>query len=227
MKIGKLIKMIISFPKTAYLNLRLFPFITAIKFPIITTYDAVLHDVVRGSCAIEGDIRTGMIQLGWGSGSVGVPGITEKTQWSVRGKIIFKGSAKLARGSSVRVDPDGELILGDHFACNKNCFLTAEKRIVIGDNATLGWNVNIRDSDGHSIFGMDDPEAKTMNAPEEVKIGNHVWICSYTDILKGVTIPNECVVAYRSCCVKSFTKENTIIAGSPAKIVRENIMWKF
>lgn len=226
-KITKIFKMIVSFPKTLSLNCRLFPLKTAIRLPIITTYDALLHDVVRGSCVIQGEIRPGMIQLGWGGGSVGVPGVTEKTQWSVRGKIVFNGSAKIAKGSSVRVDPKGELIIGDHFACNKNCFLAAEKRIVIGDNATLGWNVNIRDSDGHSIYQMDDSEENMLNEPDEVRIGNHVWICSYADVLKGVTIPNDCVVAYRSCCVKSFTKENTIIAGAPAKVVRESVMWKF
>ena len=164
--------MVVSLPKTFSLNCRLFPLKTAIHLPIITTYDAVLHDVVRGSCIIEGNIRTGMIRLGWGGGSVGVPGITEKTQWSVRGKIIFKGSAMFARGSSVRVDPEGELTLGEHFSCNKNCFLAAEKRIVIGNNAMLGWNVNIRDSGGQSIYLMDDLEAHALIEPEEVRIGD-------------------------------------------------------
>lgn len=226
-KIKKIFKIIVSLPKTLYMNFRLFPLKTAIHLPIITMYDTVLHDVVRGSCIIKGNIRTGMIQFGWGDGSVGVPGITEKTQWTIRGKIIFNGSAKFAKGSSIRVDSEGELVFGDHFACNKNCFIATEKRIVFGDNVTLGWNVKVRDSDGHSIFLMDDKKQESINLPEEVKIGNHVWICSYADVLKGVTIPNECVVAYRSCCVSSFIKENTIIAGFPAKVVRENIMWKF
>lgn len=49
-------------------------------------------------------------------------------------------------------------------------------------------------------------------------------LCSH--IMKGVTIPNDTIVAYNSCVTKSFSDENSIIAGSPAIIVKRNIKWE-
>ena len=43
--------------------------------------------------------------------------------------------------------------------------------------------------------------------------------------MKNTTIPNGCVVATRSIVTRNFEKENCIIAGSPAKVVKENISW--
>ncbi len=55
---------------------------------------------------------------------------------------------------------------------SKSEIVEAEKRIVIGNNAMLGWNVNIRDSGGQSIYLMDDLEAHALIEPEEVRIGD-------------------------------------------------------
>ena len=90
----------------------------------------------------------------------------------------------------------------------------------------LGWNVNVRDSDGHNIeYDM----ASTLIQPNikepQCTIGNHVWLASYVDILRGVGISDESVVAYRSCVTKSFNDEACLIAGYPAKVIRKNIKW--
>ena len=95
----------------------------------------------------------------------------------------------------------------------------------IGNDVLIGWNVNIRSSDGHHIY---DTVTK-LNNPivKPVTIGNHVWIASNVDILKGSYIPDNCVVAYRSCVLSRFTTPHCIISGYPAKVLRENISWKY
>lgn len=57
-------------------------------------------------------------------------------------------------------------------------------------------------------------------------IGEHVWIASYVDVLKGVNIPDGSVIAYRSCVTKAFNEKGSLIAGYPAKVIRDNIEWK-
>ena len=47
------------------------------------------------------------------------------------------------------------------------------------------------------------------------------------DILKGVRIGNNSVVAYRSLITKSFEADNLLIGGSPARIIQEHIDWEY
>jgi serine acetyltransferase len=44
-------------------------------------------------------------------------------------------------------------------------------------------------------------------------------------INKSVSIGNECIVGGRGVVTKRFTSENVVIAGSPARVVKENIQW--
>ncbi len=83
----------------------------------------------------------------------------------------------------------------------------------------LGWDVNIRDSDGHYI--IEKGQKKQIIKP--VTIGNHVWICSHAHILKGVVIGNDSVISYGSIVLGKFNSNNLLIGGIPAKIIREDI----
>lgn len=58
-----------------------------------------------------------------------------------------------------------------------------------------------------------------------VFIGNHVWVTSECIINKNVKIGNNNVVAQRSVLNKSYESENCLIAGTPAKVVVNNIKW--
>lgn len=136
-------------------------------------------------------------------------------------EIFFDGSACFGEGSSLRCD-EGKLFFGDRFSTNKNCCISSNYKMTFKEDVLLGWNVNIRDSDGHTI--LKDDEEKVSR--KEVIIGQHVWICSYSDILKGVEIYDGCVVAWRSCVLKSVKKNNCLIGGFPAKVIQENIKWK-
>lgn len=43
--------------------------------------------------------------------------------------------------------------LGNDFYANRNLTIQCEKQILFGDNDLLGWNVSVRDTDGHRIYG--------------------------------------------------------------------------
>ena len=53
-----------------------------------------------------------------------------------------------------------------------------------------------------------------------------MWIASFVDILKGVVIPDGCVIGYRSCLTGLYTSKNSLIAGYPAREIQGNIEWK-
>jgi maltose O-acetyltransferase len=78
--------------------------------------------------------------------------------------------------------------------------------------------VLIMDSDHHEI----SPENRWLSSGEIVPIiiGNNVWLGSRSIILKGVTIGDHSVVGAGAVVTKSVPPK-TIVAGNPAKVVRD------
>lgn len=110
-----------------------------------------------------------------------------------------------------------ELILGSGFF-NSNILLRCTQKIVIGEEAAISHNVTIMDSDAHVIKG--NPRGKT----QPVVIGNHVWIGSGAKILKGVTVGDGAVVA-AGAVVTHDVPANSVVAGVPARVIKEGLHW--
>lgn len=217
----KLGKAFFSLPKSIIFNMVTFGIKTGIKCPILVSYNTKLRSFHRNSIVIESPIKPFMIRFGFG-GSNGIVSNARSELCLEKGsKLIFGGNAQFAEGCSIR--NSGILKIGKNSGMNKNSFISCYKSITIGEDLTAGWNVSIRDSDGHTI--IHNGEKKLLFAP--VIIGNKVWLCSYADILKGVVIGNNNVVSYRSLVVKSDGKDNVMLGGTPANIIQENIDWEF
>jgi acetyltransferase-like isoleucine patch superfamily enzyme len=126
---------------------------------------------------------------------------------------------KLYQGASIYVAPNAVLELkGERGFINTNSTLNCFCHIEIGDDCGVGDNVTIADSDHHSING------KNPTAP--IIIGNHVWICSNAMICAGVTIGDGSVVAAGAVVVKDVPP-HCLVGGVPAKVLKENVEWKW
>lgn len=98
--------------------------------------------------------------------------------------------------------------------------------LTIGDNCMFGQGVNIMLSDCHSIFDITTKER--INKPKRgISIGNKVWLARDVRVLKDVSIGDNTVVSTRSIVNKSCFENNVILAGIPAKVVKNNITWKY
>ena len=86
----------------------------------------------------------------------------------------------------------------------------------------LSYDIEIRNTDSHKIY--DKNTNQRINEGNSVNIGNHVWLGMRVIILKGVTIEDNSIVAGGSIVTKDV-KSNTIVSGSPAKQIKENIYW--
>lgn len=93
---------------------------------------------------------------------------------------------------------------------------------MFGTDNLLGWNVCVRDGDGHKIRS-EDGQVENVNRP--ITVGDHVWLASNVDLLKGSFIPSGCIVGWRSIVTRQFYEKNSIIAGIPAKVVKNDIIW--
>lgn len=95
--------------------------------------------------------------------------------------------------------------------------------IEIGERCMFSHNINLYHTDGHPIF--DYGSGKVINKVKKMKIGNHVWVGAHATITKNVTIADDCIVGWGSVVGKSFTEPHCVLAGNPARIVRQNITW--
>ncbi|AVK50126.1 hypothetical protein AXY43_20215 [Clostridium sp. MF28] len=136
--------------------------------------------------------------------------------------LVLHGSCFLARGVNLTIGKNAILEIGNKFIANAQCIVSVAKSITIGDECLLGWKVTLIDGDGHKII---DENGKVINYPNEIFIGNHVWLASNVTILKKTYIPDNCVVAANSCVSNKFSEEKCIIGGVPAKVIKKNIMW--
>lgn len=98
-----------------------------------------------------------------------------------------------------------------------------DEKCTIGSQALFSWGIKIRTSDGHSIVDLKTNRA--TNLPQDVVIGSRVWVGEDVAFLKGTKIDDDCIVGSMSVVTKSFNKKNCIIAGFPARIVKENVKW--
>lgn len=210
---------LISLPRSFVINVRLFGIGGGYKIPLLIDNHIKVEGIRRGAVNID-YAKACSVEIGFS----GVRGMRREKGALIlgeNGSIEFKGSACMSVGTIIRVD-SGSLIFGNKFSCNNSCFISCTEGITFGDNVLIGWNVNIRDSDGHTMIR----DGEKMESLKKVTIGDHVWIASYVDILKGAAIPDGCVVAYRSCVTKSIDKKNCLVGGYPAKIIRENVDWE-
>jgi serine O-acetyltransferase len=83
--------------------------------------------------------------------------------------------------------------------------------IVINGNTKIGANCRIH---ACTNIGASNGSSK---APQ---IGDNVYIAPGVIIFGDITIPNNTLISANSTVNKSFTEENTLIAGSPAKFIK-------
>lgn len=98
----------------------------------------------------------------------------------------------------------------------------AMKEIAIGDNVLIGGNCKIIDNDFHPL----QASLRINQRVEDIRkrpivIGDGCFIGANSIILKGTTLGKNCVVGAGSVVSGSFP-DNVIIAGNPAKIIKEN-----
>lgn len=215
----KLLTKIICGLYSVYSNFRLFHFRVAIKLPLQVHYKTRIS-ACKNSIIIDGEVQRFMLKLGFG-GSEGVIENSYSYLYIKQGGTLkIRGEIVIAPGCSIRIERNAQLCLGKNFSMNKNGFIYCANSINIGDNVLIGWNVNIRDNDGHDIY-YDDGHKNTMRP---VNIGSHVWIASYSSILK-CSLGDNIVVASNTIVYKSFLDSNILIGGQPVRLLKESIQW--
>lgn len=88
-------------------------------------------------------------------------------------------------------------------------------QISIGKGSYIAPNVGIITSN-HNIYDLDEHDA-----PKDVIIGDRCWIGMNAVVLPGVVLGPQTIVGAGAVVTKSFPQGKCIIAGNPAKLIRE------
>lgn len=96
--------------------------------------------------------------------------------------------------------------------------------LYIGNNVLCSRQISIYTHDGHSIHNFSKGNILN-NSKNDLIIGNNVWIGHGVIILKNTQIKDNTIIGAGSVVCGSYDSYNSIIAGNPAKIVKENVYW--
>ena len=145
-------------------------------------------------------------------------------------KAVFKSSRTKLKKMQIHVwSENGSLEMGSNLLPNFNCRINIYREpnlhVKIGDNCMMGPNVEISASDAHCIYQTTD--GKVINRGKDVIIGNHCWFTSNVSVFKGVTIADNCIFGAGANVLHDCLTPNSIYAGSPAKLIKENVNWDY
>jgi acetyltransferase-like isoleucine patch superfamily enzyme len=149
--------------------------------------------------------------------------------------LIMVGSNSVVNGTLYVFSHGGRIKIGEDCFVGENSKIWSADSVEIGDRVLISHNVNIHDTNAHPIDSTKRHEHFIRNVSGSysskndlgilsapVTILDDVWIGFNAVILKGVTIGKAAIVAAGSI-VTSDVPEFSIVAGNPAKVVKQLI----
>jgi len=148
----------------------------------------------------------------------------EKTTIQLSDGAIFEigGDFEIGNGVRIWLDKNASFFVGGRkkessSGITSNSMILVRKKIIIGGDFICAWQTFITDCDWHNFNGQP--------CQADVTIGDKVWIAHHSSVLKGVQIPDGCVIAAHSLVLGDEYIANSLIAGNPATTKRSNIFW--
>lgn len=125
-------------------------------------------------------------------------------------EVKWPVSPNIECGTNIEFDIDDI----NNFWGSGNYFQTIDAKIIIGKGTWIAKNVGIITSN-HCFDDLNK-----HNPGKDVIIGENCWIGMNSMILPGVVLGKHTIVGAGSVVTHSFKEGNCIIAGNPAKIIR-------
>lgn len=211
-----------GFPKSLLFNLHYLG-IKGFKMPILVSGKVKLKRL-KGKVIIAADNwNFGMIKIGFPAPET-YDNRNLSFVWLNMGTVIFNGKASIHNGS--RFLNYGRIVIGNNFQVTATATIICYKKIEFGNNVLIGWNCEFMDGDAHKIYSLEDTSYSRINENKEIIIGSNVWFGSHSKVLKGVEIKNDVIIASNSLITRKHPECNVIIGGNPAKILKNNILWR-
>lgn len=155
--------------------------------------------------------------------------------------IIFKigKKSKISKRVSIKLHRKGKFIIGNNTEIRENSIFESNGIIKIGNKSTIG-SFNWFQGSGEIIIGDNviiGPHCSIISTSHEyddsnipfkdqnfikgnILIGDNVWIGSHVVILHNIKIGKNVVIGANSL-VNRDINDNSVVAGSPAKTIKQ------
>lgn len=148
-----------------------------------------------------------------------LPRITGKVYLNKFGELRVGKRLKIIGrpwGTQLTVVKGAKLTIGDDVLINAGVGIAANQEVYIGNHVKIGPRTSIFDSAYHAL----EPADEAASLHKKIVIHDNAWIGTGALILPGVTIGRNAVVAAGSTVTRDVPA-NTVVAGAPAKPIRE------
>lgn len=202
-----------------YFNLKMLPLKQAIKFPFDFSYGNRFINLT-GKIEFICPVRFGMIKIG-GRGSDMFS--KESTILDIKGRWILGQGIQIGNGSLIKIEDNAILKFGNDCRIGARSKIFCSNYISLGNQIDISWESQVFDTNFH--YMQDLSSQKVIRPKGEIRIGNNCWIGNRVNIMKGAVIPDDVIVASNSLINKdlSDTPANSMLAGSPVRLVKQNI----
>lgn len=136
--------------------------------------------------------------------------LDNNAQLKINGRFTMLGH------SSIMVHQNAMLAIGNNTYLNGGS-IDCSYSITIGNDCAIADGVKIMDNSWHEI--------ELSNESKEIKICSKVWIATNALILPGVKIEEGAIIAAGAVVTKDVPAR-CMVAGVPARVIKENVEWK-
>jgi len=130
--------------------------------------------------------------------------------------VAYGSHIEVHKGATLKIDNGNK-----NGGTNVNCTIICSDRIEIGKGVMMGRDVTIRDNNGGHYIGR-----QGYKNSKPVIIEDKVWLCEKCTIMSGVHIGQGAIVAGNSVVV-SDVPAYSLVSGNPARIIDEDVLWKY
>jgi len=133
--------------------------------------------------------------------------------------IVLADDVLIDKNAWLQTHGKGSIHIDTHTYSGRSLTISAAKSVCIGKGCLLSYNVSLIDHDHQFEPGL-SPNNTKIGQAKEIIIGDNCFLGAHSFILKGVRLGDNCIVAANSVVNRSFPA-NSMIAGSPAKLVKK------
>ncbi len=191
-----------------------------VQYPDRNRIDIAPEFLERGSGTIVVDGRDNIVRI-------------EEAKECVNLQLHLSGGAQLRigywcilRGVEVHLLAVGtSLTIAKQCGFNGATLITAHEpaHIELGEACLLAPQTSLMASDVHKIYCQQTGER--LNPPGDIVVGARVWIATGASVLKNTRIGADSVVGAGSLVSGEFPM-HCMLAGVPARVLREGIRWE-